>query len=187
MALLDFCNNGIEFFTTGLEDLVVVILPLVRFVIGDGEHVESVNILKFSSFSFSGPGHAAEFFIKSKIILNRDCSVSLGFALDFHIFFCFDRLVKPIRPTASGHFASGIFVDNDYLAILDNILVVFLIQTISFQKLRNGVNSGALSIHFGLDSVLFGEALFIVQIGVGIDIGEVRGKVRYDESFGIFR
>ena len=127
MALLDFCNNGVKFFATGLENLVVVVLPLVRLVIGDREHVESVDILKFSSLSFSGPGHAAEFFVKSKIILNRNRSVSLGFALDFHIFFCFDRLVKPIRPTASGHFASGIFVDNNYLAVLDNILVVFLV------------------------------------------------------------
>ena len=185
VAFLDTVDHSVEFFTAGLEDLVVGIFPLVVAVCRNGKNVEIVDVVEFRRFRFRGSGHATEFFVEAEVILNRDGCVSLGLSLDLYAFLGFDSLVEAVGPTTSGHFTTGVFVNDNDLVVFDHVFVVFLIKAVGLEKLGDGMYAGALGIHAGLDFFLLGDALFLTEFEVGVDVGEGFGKVGDDEGFGL--
>ena len=52
--------------------------------------------MKFGGFSFGSAGHACEFLIESKVVLNGDRGERLGLLLDRDIFLSLHRLVKTV-------------------------------------------------------------------------------------------
>ena len=64
----------------------------------------------------------ASFVIEPEIILNRDRGEGLRFAIDLHAFLRFDRLMQSVAPAAARHFAAGVFIDDDDLVFLDDVL-----------------------------------------------------------------
>ncbi len=81
-------------------------------------------------FGLGRAGHARELLIKPEIILNGDRRERLRLAIDLDAFLRFHRLMQSVAPTAARHFASGEFIDNDDLVLLDHVLNVFLEQAV---------------------------------------------------------
>jgi hypothetical protein len=63
-------------------------------------------------------------------------------------------LMQPVTPAASGHEASGVFIDDDHLVVLNDILDVPLVEAEGLQQLCDGVNLLRLRLEFLLGLLL---------------------------------
>ena len=120
-----------------------------RFV-GNHQHAQFVNVEKFRRLGFRRAGHARQFLIEAEIILDRDRRERLRFALDLHAFLGLDRLVQAIAPAAAGHQAARVFIHDDDLVVLDDVLHVLLVKAVGLEQLRNGVDALGLGLEFRL-------------------------------------
>ena len=102
--------------------------PLQRAIGRNSDHVELVDFVEFFGFGHRGTGHAADFLVELEVILQSNRGQRLRFLFDFHAFFGFDCLMQTITPLASLHQTTGEFVDDDDLAIFDDVVHVTLIQ-----------------------------------------------------------
>src|SRR5438874_2022154 len=72
-------------------------------------------------------------------VLKRDRREGLVLLLDGHVLFGFDSLVQAIGPAPSRHLAAGVLVDDEDLALLDQIVDVALVERVRAQRLGNMV------------------------------------------------
>ena len=107
--------------------------------------------MKLLRLGLSRAGHAGELGIKAEVILNGDRGQGLGFAFDRHTFLGFDGLMQTIAPATPGHEAPGVFIDDDHLVFLDDVLDVFLIEAIGLEQLRDGVDLLGFVLEVALD------------------------------------
>ena len=131
----DFINYRIPFFGQSAVNYVCAVLANHRAVGRNNYDIETVNRSEFFRFGFGSSGHTAEFFIHTEIILQRDSCQCLVFAFDLYAFFCFNRLMKSVRPAATLHQTSREIVNNDNFAFLHNVMMVFFIQCVRFKGL----------------------------------------------------
>ncbi len=124
VGFLDLLDDGVELLAAGLEDLVVLVDADVRPVGRDRQHVELVDVVELGGFGFGGAGHAGELLVEAEVVLDGDGREGLGFLLDGDAFLGLDRLVQAVGPAAARHFAAGVFVDDDHLVVLDDVLDV---------------------------------------------------------------
>ena len=150
-------------------------------------HVQFVNVVKLGRFGFGGAGHAGELLVKPEIILNRDRRQGLRLAIDLHAFLGFDRLVQTIAPAAARHFAAGVFVDDDDLVFLDDVLDVFLEKAVGAQQLRDVVDPLGLRVAMLLALGLLLVLLLVGQRRIEIDLGEFADQIRQHERVRIVR
>ncbi len=68
------------------------------------------------------------FLIHLEDVLQRCGGEGLSFLFDRHAFFGLDRLVQAVAPLTAFHQTAGELVDDDDLAILDDVVDVFLVQ-----------------------------------------------------------
>ena len=73
-------------------------------------------------FGFRRSGHARQLLVHAEVVLEGDRGERLVFLLDPQAFLGFNRLVQTVAPAASRHEASGEFIDDDDLAVLDHVL-----------------------------------------------------------------
>ncbi len=187
VGFFDFLNDGVEFFATGFENLVVFVDSLVGPVRWNRQDVEAIDVVELCSFGFGGTGHAGEFFVKPEVVLDGDRGEGLGFLFDGDPFFRFNGLVQTVRPTAAWHFAAGVVIHDDHLVVFDHVLNVFFEDAIGFEKLGNVVDFLGLGVHADLFGLFGGEFLLLGEIGICVDVGEERAEVGKREGFRIAR
>ena len=151
VGFLDFRDDGVELLAAGLEDLVVLVDADVRPVGRDGQHVEPIDVVELGGFGFGGAGHAREFLIEAEVVLDGDGGEGLGFLLDGDAFLGLDRLVESVRPAAAGHFAAGVFIDDDDLVVLDDVLDVLFEDAVGLEELGDVVDLLGLRVHADLE------------------------------------
>ncbi len=127
--------------------------------------------MELGGFGFGCAGHACEFFVEAEVVLNRDGGEGLCFLLDGDAFLGLDRLVEAVGPTAAGHFAAGVFIDDDDLVVLHDVLHVLFENAVGFEELGNVVNFFRLRIHADLERFLGGCLLHVVEFAVRVDVG----------------
>ena len=101
----------------------------------DGKDVEPVDLAEFLGFGFRRSGHARQLLVHAEVVLEGDRGERLVLLLDLQPFLGFDGLMESVAPPASGHQASGEFVDDDDFAVLDDIFTVALVQRVRAQAL----------------------------------------------------
>src|SRR5262249_34891918 len=104
-------------------------LALYRSVGWDDDDAQAINIVELIGLRFCSSRHAAKFFVKSEIVLNRNRSKRLCFAINLNIFLGFYRLMQTVAPSTSRHFAARELVDNDYFVIFYDVLDIAFKQT----------------------------------------------------------
>ena len=129
---VDFVSDGEVFFFRGSVDDVRVFDALHLAVGGDDDDVEFVDLVELGGFGFSGAGHAAEFFVHAEVVLEGDGGEGLVFLADGDAFLGFDGLMEAVGPAAAGHEAAGELVDDDDLALFDDVLDVALVEIVGF-------------------------------------------------------
>ena len=91
--------------------------------------------MKLTGFGRGGARHPRQFGIHAEIILESDGCQRLVFRLNIDAFFGFDCLVQAIGPATPVHHAPCKFVDDDDLAILDDVINVAFEHHIGFKCL----------------------------------------------------
>ena len=105
----------------------------------DSNNVELIYFPELIRLSHCGPGHAAEFVVQLKEVLQCDCCQSLRFFFDANPFFCFDSLMKAVGPLASRHKAASELINDDNIALLYNIIYIQFVQIVSLQGIVDQV------------------------------------------------
>src|ERR1700676_629688 len=164
--LQDAGNDRHEFSALGAIDNIGILFADERAIRGNYDDVEVVNLPELGGFGFRGTGHAGKLFVHAEIILEGDGGEGLVLAFDLHAFFCFDGLVQAVRPAATGHLASGKFIDDDNLAVLDHVIDIIFVQRVRAQRLVNVVHQldvcgigkiGEVKQAFALAEAFFGQ------------------------------
>ena len=136
---LDLLGGVAELLLLGAVDDVVEFLADHRPVGRDDGDVEIVDFLEFGGFGFRGTGHAGQLLVHAEIILEGDGGERLVLALDLDVFLGFHGLVQTVGPAAAGHQAAGELVDDDDLAVLDDVILVALEQHVGLERLLHVV------------------------------------------------
>ena len=91
-------------------------------------------------------------------------------ALDAQALLGLDRLVEALAPAAAGHLAAGELVDDDDLAVLDDVVAVALVEGVGAQRLLEVAGQARVGVVHVLDAE---EALHLVDALLGRADGPV--------------
>src|SRR5262245_14380640 len=139
MKLFDLFSYGIPFFSfSPIYDVVVIIADHRTIGRNDG-NVKLVNVPEFGCFGFRCTGHPGQLGVQPEVVLQRDRRQGLVLRLYFNPLFGFHGLMQPVAPAASRHYAAGELVYYDYLALLNYVLLVKMVERVSLQRLLDTV------------------------------------------------
>ena len=80
-------------------------------------------------------GHAGQLVVQAEVVLEGDRGEGHRLALDAQALLGLDGLVQALLPAAAGHLAAGELVDDDDLAVLDDVVAVALVERVGAQRL----------------------------------------------------
>ena len=144
----------------------------------DGHHVEAVDLVELLLLGHGRAGHAGQLLVDAEVVLEGDRGHGHRLALDAHPLLGLDGLMEALRPAPSGHLAPGELVDDDDLAVLDDVVAVALVERVRAQ----GLLEVARQARVGLDTVEvadaeqpldLGDALLGGRDGVLLEVDEV--------------
>ena len=102
---------------------------------GDNRHIQVINFLKLGGLGVGCAGHAGQLVVHAEIILKGDGGHGLILALDLHPLLGLQCLMQPVAVTPAGHGPAGKFVNNDHLAVLNQIIHIPLKKEMGLQGL----------------------------------------------------
>ena len=123
-AVLDVLDNGLELLVLGQIHEIGPVLADHGHMGRDDHDLEPIDLLKLRGLGIRRTGHAGELLVEAEIVLESDGGQGLVLVLDRHSFLGFHRLMQPLRPAPAGHGSSGELVDNDHLAITNDVIDV---------------------------------------------------------------
>ena len=100
----------------------------------DRDDLEVVDLVELLGLGHRGAGHARELVVQPEVVLERDRREGPGLALDAQALLRLDRLVEALAPAAARHLAPGELVDDDDLAVLDDVVPVTLVQRVRLER-----------------------------------------------------
>ncbi len=145
--LVDFLDDGLVLVAGGAVDLVVVVDAVDRAVGGDGDDVELVDLHELVGLGEGGARHAGAFVVELEEVLDGNGGHGLGFFLDRDVLLGLAGLVETVGPLPADHEASGELVDDDDLAVLDDVVLVALVDDVGAEGLLDEVGA----VHVGPD------------------------------------
>ncbi len=87
-------------------------------------------------------GHAGELLVHAEVVLEGDRGQRLVLRLDRLVLLGLERLVQAFRIAPARHHAAGELVDDDDLAVADDVVLVALEQLVGAQRLVDVVHDG---------------------------------------------
>lgn len=138
-------------------DLIVPIHSDGRLIRRDFKHAELIDLLELLAFRQCRTGHTADLVVLLEEILVGDGRQCLGFPLDPDSFLRFDRLMQPFGESPSRHRTTGMLVDDEHFVILDDIFLVFLVDSLCTERVLDMMD---LFISEVLIEILYIEDLF---------------------------
>ena len=133
MSLLDSLHNGMEFFFLCLINSILLIdsgdWPVGR----DLYNVHAINITELLLFCQGSTGHTCLLMELVKEVLEGNGRQCLAFSLDLYMLLGFNRLMKTVRITTPRHDTTGKFINDQYLIILDHVVLVTEHQVVGTQ------------------------------------------------------
>src|SRR3954447_4512794 len=140
VPFLDVAHDCHELPLLRLEDEVVLVIARNRDVRRDLDDVQVVDLDELLLLGLRRAGHAAELVVEAEVVLERDRRERDVLLLDLHAFLRLDRLVQAFRPAPPFHDAAGEFVDDLYLAVLDHVVDVSLVERLRLERLDQVVD-----------------------------------------------
>ena len=132
--LLDLVDQRVELARLVLVDEVGQVLADHRPVGRDRHDLEVVDLVELLGLGHRRAGHAGQLVVQAEVVLERDRGQGPALALDAQALLRLDRLVQALAPAAAGHLAAGELVDDDDLAVLDDVVPVALVQRVRLQR-----------------------------------------------------
>ena len=134
LALGDLLGDGLELGALGAIDEIVVVVADHRPVRRDDDDLQLVDLEELFGLGSGGARHAGELVVETEVVLERDRGVGDGLVLDLDAFLGLHRLVQTVRPAAAEHEAPGEVVDDDDLAVLDDVVDVPLVDDLGLDR-----------------------------------------------------
>ena len=100
---------------------------------GDDHHFQVVDLLEFLGFGVGGAGHARQLLVHAEVVLEGDGGQGLVFVFDLDPFLGLQGLVQAVGVAPAGHEAAGELVDDDDLAVLDDVVHVPLEEVVGLE------------------------------------------------------
>ena len=132
--LLDLVDQRVELARLVLEHEVGVVVADHRPVGRDRDDLEVVDLVELLGLGHRRAGHAGELVVQPEVVLERDRGERPGLALDPQPLLRLDRLVEALAPAPAGHLAPGELVDDDDLAVLDDVVAVAPVQRVRLER-----------------------------------------------------
>ena len=111
----------------------------IGLLVGIDDDVELVDLVELVGLGVGGAGHAGQLLVEAEVVLERDRRQRLVLFLDLDVLLGLDRLVQAVRPAAARHHAAGELVDDEDLAVLDQVVDVALVERVRAQRLVHEV------------------------------------------------
>ena len=128
--VLNLLDDSVILLTLGLVDHVLVVDTGDGTVGRDDHHVEFVNVPELTRLGLSGTGHTSQFVIHTEVVLQGDGGIGLGGSFHLDVFLGFHGLMEPVAPTTAFHHTARLFIHNFDLIVLDDIVLIFLEQSV---------------------------------------------------------
>ena len=128
-------DDGARLVAQRAVDLVVGVLADDRHVGRDLDDLEPVDLAELGGFGHRRAGHAGELGIHAEQVLEGDRGERLVLALDLDLLLGLERLVQALGIAPARHHAAGELVDDDDLAVLDDVVDVAREQLVGAQRL----------------------------------------------------
>ena len=183
--VLDLLQHGVELFPLRLVDGIVGVLADVGLVGRDREDAELVDVEELLGLGFGRAGHAGQLVVEPEVVLDRDRGVGLGLAFDLDVFLGLDGLMQAVAPTAAGHEAAGVFIDDDDLVLLDDVVDVLQVEAVGLEELGNGMDRLGAFFEGRLQLGLLFDTSTGIEILAGIDLVIRADEIRQHERIGI--
>ena len=135
LAVLQQCDDGAVFLFRRAIDLVVLVVADHRPVGRHLDDFEVVDVHELVGFGERRAGHAGQLLVHAEVVLEGDRGERLVFRLDRLMLLRLQRLVQAFRVAAARHHAAGELVDDDDLAVADDVVLVALEQLVCAQRL----------------------------------------------------
>ena len=142
IGALDLGQDRGIFLVLGAIDLVVLVEARHLHIGRDFHDFELVDVEQLVRFGRRGAGHAGELLVHPEIVLEGDRGQRLVFRLHRLVLFGLQRLVQAFGITPARHHAAGEFVDDDDLAVADDVILVAREQRVGAQRLIDVVDDG---------------------------------------------
>ena len=101
----------------------------------DGHDLELVDLVELLGLGHRRAGHAGQLVVQAEVVLEGDRGQGHALALDAQALLGLDGLVQALAPAPARHLAAGELVDDDDLAVLDDVVAVALVQGVRAQGL----------------------------------------------------
>ena len=158
------------------KDEVRLVVADHRLVSRHGHDFELVDLVQLFGLGHSRAGHARELGVEPEVVLEGDRGQGHALALNVHAFLGFDRLMKTLAPAAAGHLATGELVDDDDLAVLDDVVAVALVEGVRPQGRLEVASQRRVVVVEVLDAeelLHLGDAFLGRRNGLVLEIDEV--------------
>ena len=130
LHLLDLVDQRVELGLLVAEHEVRVVVADHLAVGRDRHDLELVDLVELLGLGHRRAGHAGQLVVEPEVVLERDRGEGHALALDAQALLRLDGLVQALAPAAAGHLAAGELVDDDDLAVLDDVVAVALVQRV---------------------------------------------------------
>ena len=131
----DLVDERVELGVLVAEDEVRVVLADHLAVGRDGHDLELVDLVELLGLGHRRAGHAGQLVVQAEVVLEGDRGQRHALALDAQALLGLDGLVQALAPAPAGHLAAGELVDDDDLAVLDDVVAVALVERVGPQRL----------------------------------------------------
>ena len=118
----------------GLVDDVGAVLADHRPVRRDRDDAQLVGLVKLGGLGLGRAGHAGELLVEPEVVLQRDRGEGLVLVLDLHLLLGLDGLVHALVVAPAGQHAAGELVDDEHLAVGDDVLLVAVEELLGLQR-----------------------------------------------------
>ena len=130
----DLLDDGVVLLLGGHEHLIAAVVANHRPVGRHDDHFQAVDALELVGLGIRRTGHARQLFVHAEVVLERDRRQRLVFLLDRHVLLGLNRLMQAVAPAPARHHAAGELVDDDDLAVANDVFDVALVQMMSAQQ-----------------------------------------------------
>ena len=125
-----FIHDGLELFLLRLINRIIEVDTLYRLVGRDTDDIHVIDVTELLLLGLCGTGHAGLLIKLVKEVLEGDRREGLRLTLDVHMLLRLDRLMETIAVTTARHDTSGELVDDEYLIILDHVVLITVHQVV---------------------------------------------------------